>query len=120
MNWRSALLAIGSVMLCSFQGLAAQEKPIAIVHARIIDGVGGQPTEDGAVILRGGEIEYAGPSGAAAIPRHAQIIDGEGKSVMPGPADMHVHLQGGWEGISIGLLGYQRLLHGILDVGVTR
>src|SRR5260370_42461926 len=119
MNWRSALLAIGSVMLCSFQGLAAQEKPIAIVDARIIDGVGGQPTEDGAVILRGGKIEYAGPSGAAGIPRDAQIIDGKGKSVMPGLADMHVHLQGGWDGISIDLLGYQRYLNAMLYSRIT-
>ena len=106
MNRRSALLAFGIVIVCSFQGLAAQEKPIAIVHARIIDGVGGPPTEDGAVILRGSKIEYAGPSGVAAIPRDAQIIDAKGKSVMPGLADMHVHLQGGWDGISVDLLGY--------------
>src|SRR3989442_8172032 len=111
MNRRSASLAFGIVIVCSFQGLAAQEKPIAIVHARIIDGMGGPPTEDGAVILRGSKIEYAGPSGVAAIPRDAQIIDAKGKSVMPGLADMHVHLQGGWDGISVDLLGYQRYLN---------
>jgi imidazolonepropionase-like amidohydrolase len=119
MNRRSALLAIGSVIVCSFQGLAAQEKPIAIVHARIIDGVGGPPTEDGTVILRGGKIEYAGPTSAAAIPRDAQIIDAKEKSVMPGLADMHVHLQGGWDGISIDLLGYQRYLNAMLYSGIT-
>ena len=119
MNWRSALLAFGIVIVCSFQGLAAQEKPIAIVHARIIDGMGGPPTEDGAVILRGSKIEYAGPSGVAAIPRDAQIIDAKGKSVMPGLADMHVHLQGGWDGISVDLLGYQRYLNAMLYSGIT-
>jgi len=119
MNWRSALLAFGIVIVCSFQGLAAQEKPIAIVHARIIDGVGGPPTEDGAVILRGSKIEYAGPSGVAAIPRDAQIIEAKGKSVMPGLADMHVHLQGGWDGISVDLLGYQRYLNAMLYSGIT-
>src|SRR5229473_2256827 len=87
MKRRSALLAIGVGMVCSFQGLAAQEKPIAIVHARIINGIGGPPTEDGTVILRGSKIEYAGPSGAAAIPGDAQIIDARGKTVMPGLAD---------------------------------
>src|SRR5437879_7687662 len=81
MNGRSALLALGMVVVGSFQGLAAQEKPIAIVHARIIDGVGGPPTEDGTVILRGSKIEYTGPSARAAIPRDAQIIDAKGKSV---------------------------------------
>ena len=119
MNRRSASLAFGIVIVCSFQGLAAQEKPIAIVHARIIDGMGGPPTEDGAVILRGSKIEYAGPSGVAAIPRDAQIIEAKGKSVMPGLADMHVHLQGGWDGISVDLLGYQRYLNAMLYSGIT-
>src|SRR6266478_8305548 len=80
MNRRSALLALGMVVVGSFQGLAAQEKPIAIVHARIIDGAGGPPAEDGTVILRGSKIEYAGPSGAASIPRDAQVIDAKGKT----------------------------------------
>ncbi len=119
MKRQSALLAIGVGMVCSFQGLAAQEKPIAIVHARIIDGIGGPPTEDGTVILRGSKIEYAGPSGAAAIPGDAQIMDARGKSVMPGLADMHVHLQGGWDGISVDLLGYQRYLNAMLYSGIT-
>src|SRR6266568_7865107 len=119
MNRRSALLAFGMVIGGSFQGLAAQEKPIAIVHARIIDGAGGPPAEDGTVLLRGSKIEYAGPSGAAAIPRDAQIIDAKGKSVMPGLADMHVHLQGGWDGISVDLLGYQRYLNAMLYSGIT-
>ena len=119
MNWRNALRAAGLVILFSLQGLAAQEKPIAIVHARIIDGLGGQPTEDGTVILRGGKIEYAGAAAAAAVPRDAQIIDAKGKSVLPGLADMHVHIQGGWDGISVDLLGYQRYLNAMLYSGIT-
>jgi imidazolonepropionase-like amidohydrolase len=119
MNRPSALLALWVVILCSFQGLAAQEKPIAIVHARIIDGLGGPPTEDGTLILRGRKIEFAEPSGAAAVPRDAQIIDAKGKSVMPGLADMHVHVQGGWDGISVDLLGYQRYFNAMLYSGIT-
>ena len=119
MNRSSALLAFGFGVIFSCQLLAAQEKPIAIVHARIIDGVGGPPTENGLVILRGSKIEYAGPSDAAAIPRDAQIIDAKEKSVLPGLADMHVHLQGGWDGISIDFLGYQRYLNSMLYSGIT-
>jgi imidazolonepropionase-like amidohydrolase len=81
--------------------------------------MGGPPTEDGAVILRGSKIEYAGTAATAAIPRDAQIIDAKGKSVMPGLADMHVHLQGGWDGISVDLLGYQRYLNAMLYSGIT-
>ena len=119
MNWRNALRATGIAILFSLQGLAAQEKPIAIVHARIIDGLGGPPTEDGTVILRGSKIEYSGASGAAVIPRDAQMIDAKGKSVLPGLADMHVHIQGGWDGISVDLLGYQRYLNAMLYSGIT-
>ncbi len=119
MNRRSALLAIGIGMIFSIQELAAQEKRIAIVHASIIDGVGGAPTEDGTIILRGSKIEYAGPSSTAAIPHDAQIMDAKGKSVMPGLADMHVHVQGGWDGISVELLGYQRYLNAMLYSGIT-
>jgi imidazolonepropionase-like amidohydrolase len=119
MNRRSALPMFVVGVIFSLQGLAAQEKPIAIVHARIIDGVGGPPTEDGVVILRGNKIEYAGAYAAAAVPRDAQIIDAKGKSALPGLADMHVHLQGGWDGISVDLLGYQRYLNSMLYSGVT-
>lgn len=113
------LIALAFVVLSSFQSLAAQEKPVAILHARLIDGLGGPPLEDAAVILQGNNIQYAGPASAAKVPPGAQVIDGKGKSVMPGLADMHVHLQGGWDGISVDLLGYQRYLNAMLYAGIT-
>src|SRR3981189_2965795 len=119
MKRRSLVSAMGVAALCSFQGLAAQEKPIVILHTRIIDGLGGGAIEDGAVLLRGRTIEYAGPASGATVPRDAQIIDGKGKSVLPGLADMHVHLQGAWDGISVDLLGYQRYLDAMLHAGIT-
>jgi len=115
----SLLYAIGVAVLCSLQGLAAQERPIAILHARIIDGLGGRPIEDGTVILRGRTIEYAGPASGATVPPDAQIVEGKGKSILPGLADLHVHLQGAWDGISVDLLGYQRYLNAMLNAGIT-
>ncbi len=116
---RRMFLALGILILGSFARLAAQDKAIAIVHARIIDGLGGTPIEDGTVILRGNKIEYAGSVGGVSVPRDAQIIEAKGKSVLPGLADMHVHLQGGWDGISMDLLGYQRYLNAMLYSGIT-
>lgn len=98
---------------------AAQDRPIVITHARVIDGLGGPPIENGAVILSGKTIQYVGASAGAPIPPKAQVIDASGKSVMPGLADMHVHLQGGWDGISIDLLGYQRYFNSMLYSGIT-
>ena len=116
---KSLQFAVALVVLCPLPCLAAQEKSIAILHARLIDGLGGPPVEDSVVILQGNKVEYAGPANAAKVPQGSQIIDGKGKTVMPGLADMHVHLQGGWDGISVDLLGYQRYLNAMLYSGVT-
>ncbi|HEY8715526.1 MAG TPA: amidohydrolase family protein, partial [Candidatus Acidoferrum sp.] len=80
---------------------------------------GGVPVEDATVIFRGETIEYAGPAAGAKIPKDAQVMDATGKTVMPGLADLHVHLQGAWDGISVDLLGYQRYLNAMLYAGVT-
>jgi imidazolonepropionase-like amidohydrolase len=110
------LLLVG---LCAAGASAADSKPIAIVHGRLIDGMGGTPVEDATVLVRGKTIEYAGPAGGASVPKDAQIIDATGKTVMPGLADLHVHLQGAWDGTSVDLLGYQRYLNAMLYSGVT-
>jgi imidazolonepropionase-like amidohydrolase len=116
--FRIHLMAI--LILTPFEFVqAADEKPIAIVHARIIDGFGGAPIEDGTVIVSEKKIQYAGPSGGARVPGNAQVIDAAGKTVMPGLADMQVHLQGGWDGISVELLGYQRYFNAMLYSGIT-
>jgi imidazolonepropionase-like amidohydrolase len=110
---------IALAVLCSFQNLAAQEKPIAILHARLIDGLGGPPVEDATVILQANKITYAGAASVARVPQSAQVIDAKGKTVMPGLADLHVHLTGGWDGIGTDLLGYQRYLNAMLYAGIT-
>src|SRR5262249_41575645 len=63
--------------------------------------------------------EYAGPANGARVPPDSQLIEGKGNSMMPGLADMHVHLQGGWDGISTDLLGYQRYFNAMLYAGIT-
>src|SRR5689334_15426992 len=90
--------------------LDAQQAPIAIVHARVIDGRGGVALLDTTVIVRGALIEAVGPSTAITVPPGSRVIDASGKSVIPGLADMHVHLVGGWEGDHIDMLGYERYL----------
>lgn len=114
-------ILLASVLLssCYHTNSAAEEKPVAIIHARIIDGKGGTPVEDGTLILSGGLIRYAGPAAGAHIPAGAEILDATGKSVLPGLADMHVHLQGGWDGTSVELLGYQRYFNAMLYSGIT-
>ncbi len=98
---------------------AADDRPIAFVHAVIIDGSGNAPLEDGTLVVRGSKIEAVGPGSGISVPAGALVIDAKGRALMPGLADMHVHLLGGWDGESVDMLGYRRYLNALLYAGVT-
>jgi imidazolonepropionase-like amidohydrolase len=101
---------------------AAQPKgqpTIAIAHGDVLDGNGGTPIVNGVVVVRGSTIAAVGPYGTVDIPPAARVIDATGKSLLPGLADMHVHLTGGWDGEATEMLGYQRYLNALLYAGVT-
>src|SRR5262249_38729374 len=98
---------------------AEEPRPIAIVHGTMIDGRGGPPVPDATLLIRGRVIEAAGAGSHVAVPKDAQVIDASGKTMMPGLADLHVHMQGGWDGDSMDLLGYQLFLNALLYAGVT-
>jgi hypothetical protein len=95
------------------------QRPVAFTQSVIIDGNGGAPIENGTLIVRGEKIEAIGPAESVQIPANAEVRNLGGKVVMPGLADMHVHLVGGWDGVSPDLLGYQRYLKALLYAGVT-
>ncbi len=111
--------AFALMLLAAGGQVQAQDRVIAITHGVVIDGNGGVPIEDGTVIIRGEKIEAVGPAASVTVPAGAQVIDARGKSVLPGLADMHVHLTGGWDGVAIDLLSYHRYMNSLLYAGVT-
>jgi imidazolonepropionase-like amidohydrolase len=50
---------------------------------------------DQTVVVRGDRIAAIGPSGKLQVPADATRIDGRGKFLMPGMAEMHAHIPGG-------------------------
>src|SRR6202044_2957530 len=103
-------------------GLAANlssANPIAITNVRIIDGNGGAPVEQGTVVVDGQRIVAIGGAPGVRGPAGTRRIDGKGGSVLPGLADMHVHLLGGIDGVGLDILGYQKYLNALLYAGVT-
>jgi imidazolonepropionase-like amidohydrolase len=46
------------------------------------------------VLVRNGRIEAVGPAGAVRVPSGATRVDGRGKFLMPGIAEMHAHVPG--------------------------
>lgn len=62
---------------------------VAIVHARIVDGTGQAPFE-GTVVVRNGRIAEVGPQ--VEPPADARVVEGRGKTLLPGFFDLHTHL----------------------------
>ncbi len=67
---------------------------IAVVGATVIDGTGADPVETGVVVIEDGRFAAVGPASEVDIPAGAEVIDAEGKSVMPGIIDGHAHIGG--------------------------
>ena len=65
---------------------------VALTHVRVIDGTGAAPRDDQTLILRDGRIAAVGNSATLAVPAGAQVLDLEGRSVIPGLVMMHEHL----------------------------
>ncbi len=70
----------------------------AILHATLIDGNGGQPLADSAVLICGDKIEAAGRASDITVPEDAAVIDATGKFLIPGLIEGHGGV-GGYEGI---------------------
>ena len=85
---RAALTALALLA----PSLAAQQPTLALAGGRIIDGYGGLPIENGVILIAGERITAVGRRGEVAIPAGVRVISTEGMSVLPGLADMHVHL----------------------------
>lgn len=72
--------------------LEAQESPVAFVNVAVVPMDKDQIQTSQTVLVAKGRIAQIGPVESVKVPRDARRIDGRGKFLMPGLADMHVHL----------------------------
>ncbi len=68
-----------------------QEKPVAYINARIIPIVGA-PIEQGILLIQNGKITAVGDARTVRLASNVQVIDLQGKWVMPGLVDSHSHI----------------------------
>ena len=86
-------LALGVGVAALARATDPEAKPtLALMGGRIIDGYEGTPIEDGVVLIAGERIVAVGPRSRVVVPDGTPTIDTRGMSVLPGLADMHVHL----------------------------
>ena len=69
----------------------AQDATLAIVGGRLIDGYGGPPIHDSVVLISGNRITAVGTQNDIEVPSGVAVIDADGRTVMPGLIDLHVH-----------------------------
>ena len=87
MRFGGALIAI----LCLCSSIAWAETT-AFIHVNVIPMDTPRVLADQTVVVTDGVIAEIGPNDAISIPEGAQIIDGASGYLMPGLADMHMHL----------------------------
>ena len=70
-----------------------QTHAIVITNARIIDGTGAAPLERGRIVIEGDRIARIGPVADVPTPPGAEVIDVDGRTVIPGLIDLHFHIE---------------------------
>lgn len=90
---RSAMLgtiAIVGVLLAASTA-SAQERVLVLQGGTLIDGTGRPPLVDPVIVVEGTRIRAVGKRGEVAVPPGATVIQTNGRTILPGLVDMHLH-----------------------------
>ena len=91
------LTAIVTLLIQPASALWAGTEPAtAFVHVNLVPMTEESVLPDQAVLVQDKQIVAIGPTGQVNIPTGARVIDGTGAYLMPGLADMHIHIRGHW------------------------
>lgn len=75
----------------------AAREPLLVDGVRIFDADRGVFVEDQAVLTEEGRIAAVGPAGSIPAPDNGRVIDGAGKTLVPGLWDAHKHFGNGYD-----------------------
>ena len=108
-SYLSSVIAVVLALSGSAPGLAQQNagRVLVLTGATIVDGVADGPLLDRSIVIEGNTIEAILPADSL-LPAGAEIVDLDGKYVIPGLMDSHVH----W----LDWMGELFLNHGVTSV----
>ena len=69
-----------------------KDEQVAIKNVTLIDGTGSAAKRNQTIVISKGQIQMLGQSLKINIPKEATIINGEGKTIIPGLVMMHEHM----------------------------
>jgi imidazolonepropionase-like amidohydrolase len=73
--------------------------PVVFAHVELFDSERTRFLADQTVVVDQGRIAAVGDAGSIAIPTQAQVIDGRGKTLVPGLWDCHMHVGDDYTGL---------------------
>jgi imidazolonepropionase-like amidohydrolase len=107
-------LSLAAVLL-GIGGGSSPDTTLAFVDVTVIPMDRQQELPHQTVVVRGGRVTAMGPSSGVTVPAGSARIDGRGKFLMPGLAEMHAHIPSGEQPDSI----IERTLFMYVARGVT-
>lgn len=72
--------------------IAAAQRPLVIENVTLVDGSGGPPTLNATLLVVDGRIALIGEGGTLQISGEPQVVDGRGKTLVPGIINLHGHV----------------------------
>ena len=89
-SWVGALFLAG---VFGAAGGAAQDRVLVLEGGTLIDGTGRNPVPDSVIVVQGTRIKAVGTRGQLSYPPTGTIIKLDGRTILPGLIDGHVHLR---------------------------
>ena len=75
------------------------DSPVAFTHVRVFDADAVRFRVDQTVVVTGSRITAVGPARSVRVPAGAMVIDGAGKTLVPGMWDCHMHIGDDYTGV---------------------
>lgn len=88
----------------------ANHSPTLVDHVLMFDSVSGRYLPNRAVLIAGGKVAQVGAAGSIKAPAGATVIDGRGKTLVPGLWDSHQHVGDDWnllQNVATGMTNYR-------------
>lgn len=90
-RWPVLCLSAALLAIPTAPSVAEAPNIVAVANGAVIDGTGAQPRPDTTIVIEGERISEVAPAHEIDLPQGAEILDAQGKWVIPGLIDAHVH-----------------------------
>jgi imidazolonepropionase-like amidohydrolase len=83
--------AAAASLLTGCDSAQVPDAALSMINGIVIDGTGVDAVPNAAIVIQNGRILAVGPQAQVEIPANANIIDVQGKTILPGFINAHVH-----------------------------